>query len=41
MVRYDGLINPFHSRNLSRLTHPTILLFVKGILNPAVVARQA
>ncbi len=28
MVRYDGLLNPFHSINLSRLTHPTILLFV-------------
>ncbi len=23
MVRYDGLLNPFHRLNLSRLTHPT------------------
>ncbi len=23
MVRYDGLFNPFHILNLSRLTHPT------------------
>ncbi len=26
MVRYDGLLNAFHSLNFSRLTHPTILL---------------
>ncbi len=26
MVRDDGLLNLFHSLNLSRLTHPTILL---------------
>ena len=26
MVRYDGLLNPFYDLNLSRLTHPTILL---------------
>ena len=25
MVRYDGLLNLFHSLNLSHLTHPTIL----------------
>lgn len=23
MVRYDGLLNPFHSLNFGRLTHPT------------------
>jgi len=29
MVRYDGLANPFHSLNLSRLTHPAAVSRLK------------
>ena len=31
MVRYDGLLNAFHSLNFSRLTEPTILHYLRRV----------